>query len=60
MSSPRIHEESKPALVRSFDQMREVWTAAAATEGGGHALVTGCREALEAVKDALTGYGCQR
>ena len=54
----KVPEASRAALRQAFDQTRETWKKAAADPNMKAALATGCKQANDAAKTAMTAYGC--
>jgi hypothetical protein len=55
----KVPEAARASLTQAFAQTREAWKQAAATPQGKQAMVMGCRQAMDAAKQAMSAYGCQ-
>lgn len=58
-SSTKIPDVAKTSMRDAFDQQRKAWKAAAATPAGKAAMEAGCKQAMEAAKQAMAAYDCK-
>jgi hypothetical protein len=54
----KVPEMARATMKQSFDQTRAAWKQAAANAQAKQALAAGCKQALDAAKQALAAYGC--
>lgn len=55
----RVPEAAQAALKGAFDTTVTEWKKVAATPEGKSGLAMGCKQALEASKQAMGAYGCE-
>jgi len=54
----KVPESVRATFSQSMAQMRDAWKQAAATPQGKQGLAMGCKQALDAAKQAMSAYGC--
>jgi hypothetical protein len=54
----KVPEAARAQVRQGLDQTKAAWTQAASTPSGKAALATGCKQATETAKTAMTAYGC--
>jgi len=57
--SSKVPEAGRAQMKASMDTMRKSWKQAASTPAGKAGLEAGCKQALEAAKQATAAYGCE-
>lgn len=57
--SSKVPEAARASMKSSMDTMRQSWKQAAATPAGKAGLEAGCKQALDAAKQATQAYGCE-
>ncbi len=55
----KVPESMRGTFEQSMNQARDAWKQAASSPEGKAALAAGCKQALDAAKQAMTAYGCQ-
>jgi len=54
----KVPESMRGTFEQSMNQARDAWKQAASTPAGKAALGAGCKQALDAAKQAMSAYGC--
>ncbi|WP_428268404.1 hypothetical protein [Haliangium sp.] len=57
-TSPRIPDPVRDVYRQSIEDMRDAWREAASTPGGKAAAESACKQALEAMSEAMQGFDC--